>query len=266
MIRPTLPFRGQGSGRGRGVSTVITPGQTSADASNLNPDGTLSPNPNPTYGLEIDLNNKSDVRSLLVSYIASVSGQYGIVDAYSGVDYTKLTPYLVTITRNTDIINYPRMRQMGVSGLMLEVGNLYNQAHVEHWDRNPKLIMQAKEAEQQGFPYGIFTTGRARTVEEAEKEMYYFSFAIRKNPPKLGAWIELGLVRPKVINDQIVNTYYNELVRLGLKSKIGFYATSSQLSLISWDTHSKEWLLWLNRHVMTMVELGDQITPQFFVV
>lgn len=266
MAKPIFPHAGPGQGIGRGVPSDIVPGSTSADSSNLRPDGTLSVNPNPKYGLEIDLSDKSNINSLLVSYIASVSGQYGIVDPYNGVDYTKLTPYIVTITRNTDVISYPRMRNMGVSGLMLEAGNLFNQAHTKYWDRNPRLTMQAQEAEKNNFPYALFTTGRARTVEEAEEEMYYFSFAIRKNPPKLGAWIELNLVRPITINDQIVNTYYKELVRLGLKNKIGFYATDRQLQLVSWSTHSKEWLLWLNRHVVSMVELGDQITPQFFVV
>lgn len=238
---------------------------TSASLSNLNADGTLSQRTDVTNGIVIDLSDDTSVNSVLTSYIAAISGQYGVV-SFEGVDYSKLTPYIATLTRYTSSVNMSRLKLMGVCGVLIEAGYLYDSAHNKVTFNSPKAAEQVKQCESADMPWGFYMTAKARSVDEASEEMYYFSFPIRKYPPVLGAWLELDLVKSETLNNMIVDRYYEELVRLGLKSKIGFYATDSQLSKITWTKYNDEWLLWLNRHVTSMADLKEQVTPAFFVV
>lgn len=261
--------QGLGIGEGKASSstsfTISDDTQTSASSSNMNSDGTLSVNPNPTTGIVIDLSDDTSVNSVLTSYIAAISGSYGVV-SLEGVDYSKLTPYIATIDRYTTSVNMAKLKNMGVCGVMIEAGYLYDAAHNTVTFNSPRLAKQVLQCQAAEMPWAFYMTARARNVQEAQEEMYYFSFPIRKYPPTLGAWLKIDLVKSVAINNLIIDKYYEELIRLGMVGKIGFYVTDAQLTRFTWSKYSDEWLLWLNRHASTMIDLEEQVTPAFFKV
>ena len=65
-------------------------------------------------------------------------------------------------------------------------------------------------------------------------------------------------------NDNILITYKSELIRLGLKNKIGIQCSESFLSKITWSVHQRDWLLWTIHHVSKLSELDKLLDPTFF--
>ena len=107
--------------------------------------------------------------------------------------------------------------------------------------------------------------GRAKTVKEAQDEMYQLSFLIRKYSPTLGVWVVMQIDGGSIQNnDNILNTYKSELIRLGLKNKIGIQCSESFLSKITWSVHQRDWLLWTIHHVSKLSELDKLLDPTFF--
>lgn len=197
----------------------------------------------------------------------SLSGlpSFGLSASIS-VDYNQLTPYIITIDRYTKSIKYKELKEMGVSGVMIEAGRLYSNSHKEQSYRNPKLDEQVRAASDADVPFALYTDVRARSVEEGRKELYELSFCIRRYPPALGVWLYLNLSKSKSENNKIIDLYYKELVALGLKNKIGFYTTKEQLDKIDWKKYSEEWYLWINKHVSRIDDMNQLLTPEFFVV
>lgn len=184
----------------------------------------------------------------------------------SSIDYEALDPYIVTIDRNTKDVNYNALKKLGVSGVLIEAGRLYDSIHKEQSYRNPKLDAQAHAASDADVPFALYTDVRSRSVDEAKKELYELSFCVRRYPPALGVWLRLNLVKSKSENNKIIDTYYKELVKLGLKGKVGFYATESQISKIDWTKYSDDWYLWLDKHVTRIADIDQLLTPEFFVL
>lgn len=197
------------------------------------------------------------------SYSAATTG---MLISKESINYKYLDPYIITLNRNTGSIDYAAMKNAGVVGVLIEAGSLYDSVHNEQYYRNPKLDAQVKSALSNKMPYGLYCDVKARSVEEANKELYQLAFCIRKYPPVLGMWLHLQLVKSKTINNKIVDTYYKELVRLGLKGRVGFYVTEPELNTIDWKKYSDNWYLWLNRHVSAIGEIDQLLTPQMFVV
>ena len=79
-------------------------------------------------------------------------------------------------------------------------------------------------------------------------------------------WLHLQFTKSVTVNNSIIDAYYTELVRLGLKNKIGFYVTSQELEKITWKNYCDDWLLWLNRHVSSVSDINQLLTPQLFVI
>ena len=180
------------------------------------------------------------------------------------IDYTKLNPYIITVDRNTRSVDYSIMKTKGVAGVMIEAGCLYDSIHREQRFESPKAEEQAKSAASSDLPHAFYMTCKARSIAEAEREMYEFSFLIRKYPPMFGVWLRLNLVKSVSINDAILDKYYAELVRLGLKASVGIYVTESQLKQITWSKHQDNWYLWIDKHVSNTSELDQLMTPDFF--
>lgn len=181
------------------------------------------------------------------------------------IDYKNFTPYLVTIDRNSPNINYTSLTNMGVVGVMIEAGYLYDVSGLEVYNyRNPKLAAQITAAEKAKMSYALFSITRAKTIEAANKEIYQLSLCIRKYPPQLGFWLRLGLTKSQSINNQIVNMYYDALVKLGLKNRVGIYTTETQLTQIDWGKHRDNWYLWLDNHVTAVSDIGTLVMPNFF--
>lgn len=193
--------------------------------------------------------------------------QSGLIDPGS-IDYKKLYYKIVTIDRNCPAKpNYKQMKKHSIGGVIVEAGYLYTASHREVYYRNPFAESQINYAVECGMEYGLIATSRARTKEEAKKELYQLSFLIRKFPPTLGMWIHFVFTKNKTKNDEIVHVYQNELKRLGVLSLIGFYQTRNELKLFSYEkTFYKTWKLWLNEHVSDVRQINRLLDPSFFTI
>jgi hypothetical protein len=183
------------------------------------------------------------------------------------IDYTKLKPYVITLTRDTHSkVDYVAMKKSGVSGVVVEGGYLFELPHKRVTIfRNPLAYKQVDEALTNKLPIGWLMYGRAKTTKEAQDEIYQLSFLIRKYSPTLGVWIVMQINGGSIQNnDNILNTYKTELTRLGLKGKIGIQCKESFLSNITWSAHQKDWLLWTIKHVTKLSDLERLLDPAFF--
>lgn len=202
------------------------------------------------------------------AYDSAILGQYSDPSSFASfgdVDYTKLTPYVVTVDRNVGTIDYGRLKNIRVSGVVLEAGYLYDNIHLQVSSfMNPKLQAQIQAVENADLSYGFFFYGRARNTDEAALEIKELSTIVRVHPPKLGIWIVLNLVRSQEVNNMIVDRYYDELVKLGFQNQVGFYVTPSQLKMVDWSKYQETWFLWLVDSVESTSELDTLLTPDFF--
>lgn len=182
------------------------------------------------------------------------------------IDYTQFNPYIVTIDRTTSTaVRWDSLIDEGIIGALVEAGILYSQTGSELYNfENNQIPNQIKNLEDADIPFGLYMTCRARNVEQAKEEMYRFSFVIRRYPPKLGVWLNLQLGGSKTRNDEIIDRYEKDLVRLGLTSKIGFYIDESMLERFSWDKYQERWYLWIIKHVDDLSELDTLLDPEFF--
>ena len=224
----------------------------------------------------------SEVNRRLGSSTSSVATSVGVlsgtaaVNAYTAattgfvdrsiINYEYLDPYIITIDRNSPDINYSRMKDVGVVGAMIEAGYLYDSIHSEVSYNNPKLKSQVQACVDADIPFALYCDVKARSVAEAKRELYYLAFCIRLYPPALGVWLHLQLVKSQSINNSIIDTYYEELVRLGLKDRVGFYVTRSELQAIDWDKYKDTWYLWWNFHIDNISDINQLMVPQFFVL
>lgn len=183
------------------------------------------------------------------------------------VDYTKLTPYIVELNRNSpDNADISKLKNNKVVGILVEGGTYFTKnGQKEENFRNPKLDSQIRKAVDNKMPFGLYLTARAKSVDDVKKEMYEFSFLARKYPPSLGAWLKLELQEDKNKNKPIIERYQQEFEWLGLKYKIGFMATEDQLSKqVEWADLKDDWLLWVNNHVKSLSEIDKLLDPMFF--
>lgn len=198
------------------------------------------------------------------AYDFAVSGGRPVTDSI--IDTDKINEFIVTIDRNVTNVNYKALKSIGVIGVILEAGYLYDSSHRKQIYRNPNLLTQVKSVESAGLYYGLYSDVKARSIDEAKEELYHLSLCLRKYPPLLGMWLRLKMNNSKSINNQIIDEYYKQLVKLGLKDKIGFYVNKSELSKIDWNKYKDDWYLWINDHVHSLSNLNELLTPQFFIV
>lgn len=185
------------------------------------------------------------------------------------VDYTKINPYLITIDRNTNSkeIDFDAMHENRIVGAILEYGALFDEYHVRYRNyKQPEFEKQKKLLDDHNLEYGYLATTRARTVSEARSEFQELLPILRLRPPRLGVWIKLDIKNAKTINDAIIEFYYQALVDVGFKAKIGLFITRDMLSYFSWDKFQERWLLWIDDHVADKSELEMLLTPEFFDV
>lgn len=176
------------------------------------------------------------------------------------------TPFMITLDRTSPNVDYNQMKSKGVVGVLIELGYLYDSIHREQHYRNPKLTSQVEAAVKAEIPFALYADVKSRSVEESKRELYELELLVRNYSPNLGLWLRLMFTSSKVTNNNIIDTYYTNLVRMGLQDQIGFYVTESQLSTIDWDKYQDKWYLWLNRHIPSMDNLGELQTPQMFVI
>ena len=195
------------------------------------------------------------------------SAYYGGVSvAPSMIDTSKLNKYIISIDRYTKYVDYAQLKSIGVSGVVVEGGYLYNNVHQQQVYRNPNLHKQVPQIENNDLTYGLYFDVKARSVEEAKLELYYLSLCVRKYSPTLGVWLRLKMNNSKSTNNSILDTYYKQLVKLGLKDSVGLYVNKQELNKIDWDKYQNSFYLWLDSHVESVSNLDELLTPQFFVV
>lgn len=178
------------------------------------------------------------------------------------IDHTKLKPFIITVDRDTRRrINYTDLiSNHGVIGVMIEGG--YGTDYETF--RNPKCYTQVEQAIKVELAFGYIVKSVARTTKDANLEMENLAFLVRKYPPNLGVWIEFGMTNNKKLNNSIMDVYQRELIRLGLKNKIGIKCNRKQLDKITWLNYQEDWYLWLDEHVKSTSELDTLIDPEFF--
>jgi hypothetical protein len=182
------------------------------------------------------------------------------------VDYSKLTPYLLTVPRSyTSKINYKKMKSSGVVGVLFEAGYLFNSAHVKVSEfMNPNLKKQVSDVTSAGLRYGLCMIARAHSVSDVHAEIEELRAVVRKYPPSLGMWLNIQLTSSVGSNDKLIAEYQKCLVSIGFKGHIGIYATPSSIKTIHWSKFKSNWLLWLNSHVKKKSDIEQLLQPEFF--
>ena len=234
-------------------------GSTSSGSGSSSPGSSSSGSSGSSSSSDLDENQTNQDTAYSFHYTGSLITK-------DQINYDYLDPYIITIGRNTGKLDYKGLKEYGVVGELIEAGKLYDDVHQEVYFRNPKLEQQCEEASNEDLPFGLYMDARARSVQEAEKELYQLSFCIREYPPALGMWFHLQLIMSVETNNKIIDRYYKEMVRLGLKDHIGFYVTRDELKQITWEDYYEDWYLWLVDYVQNIDELDQLMTPQFFVL
>ena len=196
------------------------------------------------------------------------SGTSGSVSSIQ-VNYEDLNPYIVTLTRKTHIIKdteWDKLKDARVCGALIETGRLYDDSHRQVDFRNPRLKTHVESLQKAKLPWGLYIEMRAKNTAEADKEIEELQPCVRLYPPELGLWLQCTFTKSVSVNDRILQRYYDELERLGLKNKIGIICTKKDLDLISWEKKwSDYYCLWLVEHVKDTSELETLLTPTFFL-
>ncbi len=188
------------------------------------------------------------------------------------IDVSKLTPYVITLDRNSPKVDIGVMKNHGVVGALIEAGYLFTATHTRlstntDWYRNPHLIDQIKAVEEQDLDYGLYFYARARNSSEVNEEIDGISVIIRNHYLKLGVWIVPNLTNNISTNDALLDLYYKKLSEFGISGRIGLYCNRDFLkNKITWSRHYLKWYLWLVDHVDDVSTLDKLLTPEVFDV
>lgn len=198
--------------------------------------------------------------------VLPASSEEGVAIDPSSINYSILNSRIVILNRESTDVNLSKVKDKRIIGAIIEAGYLYNSLHRETDYRNPELDNQVRAASKNKLSFGLYTDVKARSVNEAQKEINELRLCVQVYPPALGVWLHLQLNKSKSENHKIVDLYYKELVKMGLKDKIGFYVTKSELSQIDWSKYYNSWYLLWNNHITNLAEIETLLTPEFFVV
>lgn len=208
------------------------------------------------------------VPGIKVNATSTNSSLYNYINPISLVDASKITPYVATLGPEIKHVDYKKLRNSGVVGVMLYGGAYYSIMHtVREKYRGDNLSIQVEGAKNADMPYALYVHVRARSVEEAKLECKQLRYLISKYSPQLGIWLTLQTMSSKAVNDKILEEYYNQLVRWGMKDRFGIYTDRSGLDSITWNKFYDRYLLWLHDPVTTMAGVDDTLlTPEFFMI
>ena len=198
------------------------------------------------------------------AYATAVSG--APIDPMS-INTDNIDEFVLTLNRNSGInLDYDKLKSIGVIGSVLEGGYLYDSIHREVSYRNPNLGEQINNLSKYDLPFGLYFDVKSKSIDEANKELYYLSLCVRKYSPLMGVWLRLKFNNTKTINEKILDRYYKKLVDLGLKDKVGLYVTKSELNKIDWENYMDNFYLWVDSHISSVSNINELETPQFFVL
>lgn len=215
--------------------------------------------------------NSSPLSGSESSRDSSSSSQGGTVDPRNVINVNSMTPYIAHLGKNQTKVDYKKLKEMGVSGVMIYGGGYYDSDHKEKKDYIAKHVEeQTRGVDKAKLFYALYVDVRARSVEEAQKECSQLYYLLTLYPPELGIWLKLDLGKIKKTNNKIINYYLNRFMQWGVAARrnFGIYATKDQLKRISWKSKwCDDFALWLIDPVDKVSKFkGKLLEPTFFKV
>ena len=198
---------------------------------------------------------------------ARMSSETEVLKSQSSIAVGAIKPYMAIIDPTADPKDFDcyALRNIGVIGLLMYAGTLYDQYHnVTKPYKNKYLKAQMEKVYEARSLFGLLATTRARSLQEAKSEIYWLYFVIAKYPPKLGIWLEPDLSVDNNRAREIIELYYKYFVRWGLIDKCGLYCTSAQARKIDWENFADRMSLWLNEPLDNTDYVDELLTPSLF--
>lgn len=180
----------------------------------------------------------------------------------------EITEYIVSVDQGSPTsLDYNALKSFGVMTTCVDIGSYFTP---QHSINDPMFDVarvedQIRASQSNKVPIALSATTRARSVEEAQAELYELMFPLRKYHPSMGFWLKMDFGTNKEINDKIINAYYDRLMELGFNDQMGLYTTKDNLKKITWKDHYDKWYLWLDDHVKDVNEIPVPLTPDFFM-
>ena len=199
---------------------------------------------------------------------ARMSSESEALKAQSAIAVGNIKPYLAIIdpTAKPDDFDPDALQNAGCVGALMYAGSLYDQYHNETKPfKNKYLKAQMEKIIKARMHWALLMTSRARSLQEAKQEIYWFYFVVAKYGPKLGVWVEPELDRcsPDVA-ESIIELYYKYFVRWGLIDKCGLYCTRTQAEHVNWPNFADRMSLWLNEPIGDTRAVEELLTPSLF--
>ena len=191
-----------------------------------------------------------------------------VTASLDSLDGTSFNPYVAVLDRYSPTVDYSKFEENRIVGAIVEAGYLFDSYRTQRklTFESSSLRSQIAGLQSANLPFGLYTVGRGKSASDAQEEMYQFSFPLRRYSPKLGAWIQLDLRGNKATNDDVLDRYRYELVRLGFQGQMGIMCDMKMLEKISWSSFQNDFNLYLVDHVSSTSELDGLLQPEFFDV
>jgi hypothetical protein len=184
------------------------------------------------------------------------------------IDHTMIDKYILAFDRNTtNTFDMTKAQVNGITSMMIEAGSItgYDGRNPTSF-QNPKLLNQLKLARDNELQYALYIDANAKNIVEAQRDINLLSYVTNKNPPKLGIWLRINLTQSKRVNNDILDEYYRQLVKLGFIGNVGLYCAKNQLDKIDWEEKYSKIFWWcMIRRIGNKEELDTLLHPEFFM-
>lgn len=189
---------------------------------------------------------------------------YPILDYKINIQRNAMHPYIAYIGSRVSSIDYQKLYDNQVIGVLLYAGRKFNDLHEPMPYVSSNLKTQVQQADNANMPYGLVASVRAKNTAEAKIELSDLYKVFSKYRPELGLWLELETTVDKNTNDDILACYYKSFEKWGIADRCGLYLTRSQLSKITWSKFEQYFLLSLVDHVNDVSKLDEVLTINYF--
>ena len=198
--------------------------------------------------------------------MAEITGT--IKDAQNKIQTKTIDPYMAIIGPYNCKADFSKLREYGVSALMLCAGSLYNASHSKNkYYKNPYLDGQVKRCLAANMPYGLYAEVRAHNEIEADAECRALYYILADDPPKYGIWLRMLTGKGKTMNDKILDVYYRYIIKWGFASKCGIYIEKAKLDTISWENYENRFYLLAIDRMNNFKAVEDKLLqPEMFEI
>ena len=168
-------------------------------------------------------------------------------------------PYVIMPDPGVSNINYANMREAGVVGTMLFAGNMGGRKYM-----NQNLDAQVRNADSYHVPFGLYCDVRARNEADARAECRELYYVVSRHSPKLGIWLNLETGADSGTMQNILQIYYDNIVKWGLKGRCGIMATTSQANKAQYKLWVDRFAFWWVNNIDSTNCLENIFTPSMF--